>query len=56
MSEKREHRRRRALRLKYEAELYAWKKSEPPKILFWRWRKWKNSRPIWDDYKKLTGR
>lgn len=52
MSGSREHRRRRALRREYEASLREWRASEPPKILFWWWRKWKKSRPIWDNSKE----
>lgn len=49
MSESREHKRRYNLRLEYIAHFSNWLKAEPPMILFWRWRKWKKSRPIWDD-------
>ena len=51
MSESREKKRRYNLRLEYIAHFNSWLKSEPPMILFWRWRKWKNSRPVWDDSK-----
>ena len=56
MSAKREKRRRRALKHEYEDDLRRWIWSEPPKILFWRWRKWKKSRPIWDNSKEPTER
>ena len=52
MSQKREKQRRTALKYEYEAHLREWKACEQPKILFWRWRKWKKSRPIWDKRKK----
>ena len=52
MSKKREKIRRAALKREYEAELRLWAWNEPPKILFWRWRKWKKSRPIWDKRKR----
>lgn len=52
MSEKREHKRRYNLRLEYIAHFYKWLENEPPMILFWRWRKWKNARPIWDNSKE----
>lgn len=45
MSEKMEHRKRINMRLKYIAMMTKWLDSEPPMILFWKWRKWKNSRP-----------
>ena len=48
MSAKREKRRRRALILEYEHDLQRWRMSEPPRILFWLWIKWKKSRPVFD--------
>lgn len=48
MSGKREKRRREALRIEYEVDLRMWKNSEPPKILIWKWLKWKKSRPVFD--------
>lgn len=45
MSAKREKLRRLYLRVEYYDNLCNWLMSEPPKILFWRWRKWKKSRP-----------
>lgn len=56
MSAKREKRRRRTLKREYEDDLRRWIWSEPPKILFWRWRKWKKSRPIWDNSKEPNER
>ena len=49
MSEKREHRRRYNLRLEYIAHFEDWLNNEPPMILFWKWKKWKKERPIWND-------
>ena len=40
MSQRREKRKRRERRLEYTLELRCWQNNEPPKILFWRWRKW----------------
>lgn len=48
MSAKREKRRRYALRIEYAYALSYWLKREPPKILFWRYRKWKKSRPVFN--------
>lgn len=48
MSAKREKQRRAQLRREYEYDLRAWKNSEPPKILFWWWHKWKKSRPVFN--------
>ena len=48
MSAKREKKRRAALRREYIEDYNRWLRSEPPKILFWWWRKWKKSRPIWN--------
>ena len=45
MSESREHKRRYNLRLEFIAEISKWLDREPPMILFWKWRKWKNERP-----------
>lgn len=52
MSESREHKRRYNLRLEYILRFYNWLISEPPMILFWKWRKWKRERPIWDNSKE----
>lgn len=48
MSAKREKQRRRQLKLEYEYDLLSWLRSKPPRILFWRYRKWKKSRPVFD--------
>lgn len=50
MSQKREHKRRYNLRLEFIASFEEWLASEPPIILFWRWRKWKDSRPLMKDF------
>ena len=52
MSASREHKRRYNLRLEHEKELVKWFAAEPPMILFWKWRKWKAARPIWNDVLK----
>lgn len=52
MSESREHKRRYNLRLEFIAEVARWLDREPPMILFWRWRKWKKERPIWENFAK----
>ena len=49
MSQKREKRKRRARRREYALELRCWQHNEPPKILFWRWRKWYRSKPTLKD-------
>ena len=49
MSERQAHKRRYNLRLEYIAQFEKWLEAEPSMILFWRWRKWKNSRPIWKE-------
>lgn len=46
MSAKREKRRRRDLRFEYNADLIRWIWSRPPKLQFWRYRKWKRNRPV----------
>ena len=50
MSESREHKRRYNLRLEFIAEFAKWLEREPPAILFWKWRKWKNERPVWESF------
>lgn len=49
MSQKREKRKRRERRREYALELWCWQHNEPPKILFWRWRKWYRSKPTLKD-------
>ena len=46
MSERKEKKRRYNQRLEFIAAFDAWLRAEPPMILFWRWRKWKNNRPV----------
>lgn len=48
MSERKEKKRRYNLRLEYIAAFDRWLQSEPPMILFWRWRRWKRERPVWE--------
>ncbi len=55
MSESREHKRRYNLRLEFIAAFGRWLDSEPPVILFWKWRKWKRERPVWEDFCKNPG-
>lgn len=52
MNEKKEKRKRYNQKLEYIARFNKWLESEPPMILFWRWRKWKKSRPIWSYIEK----
>ena len=52
MSQRREKRRRQILRREFLARYDAWLLQEPPRILFWRWRKWKARRPIWNKRKE----
>lgn len=52
MSERREKQRRLNLRLEYIAAFELWLNKEPPVWMFWRWRKWKRSRPVWDNSKE----
>lgn len=40
MSQSREKKRR------YNQKLESGLREEPPKILFWRWKKWKSRRPV----------
>lgn len=49
MNEKQEKKRRYNLRLEYIAHFNKWLESEPPRWRFIRWRKWKNSRPVWEE-------
>ncbi len=49
MSESREKKRRYNLKLEYIARFGNWLDSEPPLWMFWRWRRWKASRPVFDD-------
>ena len=50
MNEKQEKKRRYNLRLEFIAHFNKWLDSEPPRWRFIRWRKWKNRRPVWEDY------
>lgn len=52
MSESREHKRRYNLRLEFIAAFANWLKCEPPMLLFWKWRKWKQERPDWKEFSK----
>ena len=49
VNEKQEKKRRYNLRLEFIAHFNKWLDSEPPRWRFIRWRKWKNSRPVWED-------
>lgn len=49
MSESREHKRRYNQRLEYIAQFTKWLEKEPPMVLFWKWKKWKNERPVWKE-------
>lgn len=48
MSERREHKKRYNQKLMFISEFTKWLESEPKMILFWRWRRWKASRPLFD--------
>lgn len=51
MSESREHKRRYNKRLEFIAEFEKWLAKEPPMLpFFWRFRKWKDARPVWKDF------
>lgn len=53
MSESREHKRRYNKRLEFIAHFEDWLEDEPPMLpFFWRWRKWLDRRPIWEDFDK----
>lgn len=49
MNEKQEKKRRYNLRLEFIARFNKWLDNEPPRWRFIRWRKWKKSRPVWED-------
>lgn len=49
MNEKQEKKRRYNLRLEFIAHFNKWLDSEQPRWRFIRWRKWKKSRPVWED-------
>lgn len=49
MSERQEHKKRYNQRLRYIAEFGKWLDREPLIILIWKWRRWKNERPMWRD-------
>ena len=40
------------LRLEYISHFGDWLDSEPPVWLYWKWRKWKDNRPVWDNSKE----
>lgn len=50
MSESREHKRRYNARLAYITKFNRWLAEEPPMLLFWLWRRWKNQRPEYENY------
>ena len=50
MSERVEKKRRYNQKLELIRDFEAWLASEPPKIMFWAWRKWKKNRPDLRDY------
>jgi len=41
--------------MEFIAAFDRWLDSEPPVILFWKWRKWKRERPIWENFCKNPG-
>ena len=48
MSEKKDKRIRRNARHWYEMELYRWQMSQPAKWRFFKYRKWKKSKPVYE--------
>ena len=52
MSESREKKRRYNLRLEYISSFSSWLDAEPPMWMFWKWRKWKKSKPVFDNSKE----
>ena len=46
MSQKCEKKRRYNSKLLFIREFEYWLDEEPPMILFWRWKKWKQQKPI----------
>lgn len=50
MNERIEKLRRRNQKLKYICAFDKWLSVEPPIVLFWQWRKWKNARPKIGDF------
>ena len=48
VNEKQEKKRRYNLRLEFIAHFNKCLESEPTRWCFIRWRKWKNSRPVWE--------
>lgn len=49
MSESREHKRRYNRRLEYIADFEKWIAQEPPMWAFWKWKKWRDARPVWNE-------
>ena len=49
MSERQEKKKRYNRRLEFIAAFDKWLNSEPSMIRIFQWRKWKNSRPIWEE-------
>lgn len=52
MSGRRMHKTRYNQKLEYIQRFEWWLSWEPPMLLYWRWRKWKNRRPLWRDVEK----
>ena len=46
MSQSREKKRRYNQKLEFNLRFESWLKEELPKILFWRWKKWKTRQPV----------
>lgn len=46
MSQSREKKRRYNQKLEFNLRFESWLREEPPKSLFWRWKKWKSRRPV----------
>lgn len=48
MSQKRDKRIRRIARDRYEYQLYYWQMNKPSKWRFFKYRKWKKSKPVYE--------
>ena len=49
MSERQEKKKRYNLRLEFIALFEKWLRAEPPMWRVFKWKKWKNNRPIWKE-------
>ena len=49
MSERQEKKKRYNQRLEFIARFDKWLRAEPPMWRVFKWKKWKNNRPIWKE-------